>query len=125
MSFCDNLAAKRALLKGYGKDECINNMLGMFWTNCAIEGRSPWFEGVTSKANLSDEISRDDTTLAKRSKWHVIDLDLTDTYKILIKAAGDIEFAHGPGAEMITHSLRNQVREQLKKCHWAKDAMRD
>ena len=100
-------------------------MLGLFWTNCAIKGRSPWFERVTSKANLSDEISRDDKTLVKRSEWHVINLDLTDTSKILIKAAGDIEFAHGPAAEMITHSLRDQVREQLRKCHWAEDAMRN
>ena len=63
--------------------------------------------------------------MVKKSEWHMIDLDLTDTYQIRIKAAGDIEFAHGPAAEMITHSLRDQVRKQLERCHWANDAMSD
>ena len=69
VSFCDSEAAKHALLKGYGKDECINNMLGMFWTTCAIEGSSPWFERVTSEANQSDEISRDNSDLVMKSGW--------------------------------------------------------
>ena len=124
VSFCDNEAAKHALLKGYGKDECINNMLGLFWTNFAIEGRSPWFERVTSKANLSDEISREDMTLVKKSRWHTIDLDLTITYEILIRAARGIEFAHGPAADLIAHSLRDQIKK-LERCHWAHDTMSD
>ena len=32
-TFCDNEAATHALLKGYGKDASINNLLGMFWTH--------------------------------------------------------------------------------------------
>ena len=123
VSFCDNEAAKHALLKGYGKDECITNLLGMFWTNCAIEGRSPWFERVASEANLSDEISRDTHDLADKSGWQAIDLDLTATYETLIKAANDIEFAHGPAARIITDSLRTQVARQLDRCAWAKDTM--
>ena len=87
----------------------------MFWTNCAIEGRSPWFERVTSEANLSDEISRDNSDLVMKSGWHLIDLDLTTTYETLIKAANNIEFAHGTAASVITDSLRTQVREQLTK----------
>ena len=75
--------------------------------------------------NLSDEISRDNMSLVTRSGWHLIDLDLTTTYETLIKATKDINFAHGPAADMITDSLRTQVREQLKICPWAQDTMND
>ena len=87
--------------------------------------RSPWFERVTAKTNLSDEISREDMTLVKRSGWHIIDLDLTKTYETLIKASGDFEFAHGPTADLITQSLNTQVKEQMKRCNWAQDTMRE
>ena len=125
ISFCDNEAAKHALLKGYGKDECINNMLGMFWTNCATAGRSPWFERVTSEANLSDEISRDNMQLVKQSGWNIIDLELTETYKILIGAAKDIVVAHREAADLTRTPLEAQARTQLLTCTWAHEVMSD
>ncbi len=57
-SFCDNDAAKHALLKGYGRDTTINNMLGLFWTFMEDIGGDPWIERASSAANLSDEFSR-------------------------------------------------------------------
>ena len=100
-------------------------MLGMFWTNCAIEGKSPWFERVTSDANLSNEISRNNVNIVIQSGWHLIDLELKATYEILIRAAKDIVFAHGEAASLITNSSRTQVKKQLTTCPWGHDAMTD
>ena len=100
-------------------------MLGMFWTNCATEGRSPWFERVTSEANLSDEISRNNMSLVKQSGWHLLELELKETYGIRIRAARDIVFAHRDAADLIRTSLETQVRTQLTTCTWAHEAMVD
>ena len=32
IAFVDNEAAKFALIAGYGSDECINNILSLFWS---------------------------------------------------------------------------------------------
>ena len=64
-SFCDNEAALHALIKGYGKDSGINAMISMFWAAAAQHSRDPWLERVSSKANISDGVSRSDMTLAQ------------------------------------------------------------
>ncbi len=63
LSFVDNEASKFALLKGYGKDTGINNMIGTFWLDKAEHNSFPWFERVSSQRRASptrylEEISR-------------------------------------------------------------------
>ena len=63
--------------------------------------------------------------LVKQSGWHLIDLELTTTYEILIRAAKDIVFAHREAADLIRTSLEAQVRTQLTACTWAHEVMSD
>ncbi len=115
MAFVDNEAAKRALIKGYGNDIRINAMLGMYWAFHADHQRSPWLERVSSAANLSDAISRDDFSLNLANGWLHLRLDLADTYAILIQAANDMQFAVQQASALIADSLQPQVRTALHK----------
>jgi hypothetical protein len=120
-TFCDNEAAKHALLKGYGKDISINNMLGMFWTGTARSGQQPWIERVSSKANLSDGVSRNDLSVSDDAGWFHIQLDLDNVYKTLLRASSDMNFAHTEAASVMYEDISKQVRQQLVNCPWEAD----
>ena len=112
-AFVDNEAAKFALLKGYGSDCAINNLLSLFWGFQASVQSSPWFERVSTKANLADAISRYDFTVAKQRGWLHITLDFDYTYHILQQACDNLPFATAQAGELIAQDLQTQVQQQL------------
>ena len=111
-SFCDNDAARYALIKGYGKDEGINSLLATFWTAAATTCSDPWFERVSSKANISDGISRDDFSLCRANNWPHIELDMKPIWPILLRALDSIEFACSQACKEIMRILQQQVSLQ-------------
>ena len=82
-AFIDNDAARHALAKGYSGNLAANAMVSAFWTTAAAKACSPWFERVTSAANLSDKISRGCFTDAERLGWRRLEFDLNYTWNTL------------------------------------------
>ena len=113
ISFCDNEAACHALIKGYGKDCSINSIISMFWAAACQFNCDPWLERVSSKANISDGISRDDFSLAKIHNWVHLDIDFDAVWPILIQASEDIEFALTTGHATICKTLQTQISTLL------------
>ncbi len=124
IAFVDNDAAKHALIKGYGTDEQINCLLGMYWAFQAEHRKSPWLERVTSEANLSDEISRDDFSLHRERDWLHIEVDLAETYEILTRAADSIHFSVAEAHKLIAASVQPLVRRALAQAGLGEDALR-
>ena len=93
LAFVDNEASKHALTKGYGNEPAVDNLIGADWSMCASKRKSPWFERVSSKANISDEVSRGDFTRASRLGWQRVFPRLDAIEKILEKIADDAEYA--------------------------------
>jgi hypothetical protein len=81
MSFVDNEAAKHALIKGYGKIDEINNLASAFWRHCADNRTNPWFERVSTKANISDAISRGDLCEGLARGWSVYSPDMSPIFE--------------------------------------------
>ena len=115
-TFCDNEAAKHALIKGYGRDEGINSLISMFWTASANLACDPWIERVSSKANISDGVSRNDFQLPRRHGWPHIHLDYEPLWPILMRAVDDIEFAVQDAPQLACEALQSQVRRATQ--HW-------
>jgi len=113
LAFVDNEAAKHALLRGYGSDMHINCLLGMYWAFQAAEQKAPWLERVTSKANLSDAISRNDFSDNQANGWLHLQLDLTATYTTLALAADNMQFAVQHAHPRMKQDLQQQMRLQL------------
>ena len=120
-TFCDNEAAKHAIIKGYGSDTAVNNLIGTYWTNAANSCLCPWVERVSSKANLSDGVSRDDWALQIQHRWHRIDIDLEPIFPILLRAADDEQFAHSSAAAEMKTAMRPQISRALQSCPWLQD----
>ncbi len=113
-SFVDNEAAKYALVKGYGSDPSTNGMIAAFWGYTAAHHRDPWFERVSSKANISDSVSRGDLTEARKNEWAELHLDGTELWPILMRTATDIMFACTQGAQELLTAVRNEIEPQLR-----------
>ena len=60
LSFIDNTAAQFALSKGYLLDDAVNTLSSIFLASAAEWGSAPWFERVSSQANISDGVSWSD-----------------------------------------------------------------
>ena len=116
IAFCDNEAAKHALIKGYGNDIPCNNLLGTYWAAHAISGTSPWMERVTTHANIADAVSRNDVSFAQSQGWLIAQLDLSKAYSILRRIATDSEFAHAEAHSLMIQDLRPQIDKQI--CGW-------
>jgi len=69
VSFCDNAAATAALAKGYGSDKAVNAITATFWAMAVLSKKTPHFERVPSKANISDGVSRGDMSLPDEFGW--------------------------------------------------------
>jgi hypothetical protein len=113
LSFVDNEASKLALLKGYGKGACINNLIGTFWLDRAEHSSFPWFERVSSKAKISDAVSRGDFKEAQEEGWLHLDIDYSKTYDILRRVASDELYAHDQAPRDLRLALCGQVSRQL------------
>jgi len=53
----------------------VNAIITAFWTLVAHEGWYPHFEYVKSELNISDPISRHDTTEAAKAGWSEMKID--------------------------------------------------
>ena len=109
LHFVDNEAAKFALIKGYGSDLSINSLLTLFWSHQSMNGSDPWFERVSSKANISDAVSRDDMSEATQAGWKHLNIKLDNCWPILLRALSDQEFAANDAHKCLTAELRPQV----------------
>lgn len=114
-AFVDNEASKYALIKGFGRDEAINSLIGMYWCYHADSQKFPWLERVSSKANISDEISRDEFGIVDALGCQFVHLDYTQAYEILLRAAADIEYAHSSAHKDLAESLQSQVASWRSK----------
>ena len=114
IAFCDNEAAKHALIKGYGNDIPINNLLGTYWAAHAISGTSPWMERVTTHANIADAVSRNDVKFAVAQGWLIAQLDLSRAHSILRRIAADSEFAHAEAHSLLIQELRPQIDKHIQ-----------
>ena len=113
LCFIDNEAAKHALIKGYGKDLAVNNLLAIYWAHHALLAFEPWLHRVTTQANIADEISRMDFSRAEREHWTFIPLDLQEAYVELQRCCNDQHRAHTTSHAVIGHDLRSQVARAL------------
>ena len=104
----DNEAAKYALIKGYGRDCNINAIISIYWAPQADQGWRPWMHRVSSADNISDEVSRNDFTMAKALNWHRVHIDTEDIYKIILRAADNILFAHTHALQQLQMAVRDQ-----------------
>ena len=75
-AFIDNEAAKHALTKGYSGNAAANTLVSAYWVAAATTAAAPWMERVSSKANLSDQVSRGDFAQAVRLGWRRVRFDL-------------------------------------------------
>ena len=73
-SFVDNKASEYALIKGMGCTPILNHIIGAFWHIMANDGLSPWFERVTSAANIADAVSRFELDFARSQGWREVSL---------------------------------------------------
>lgn len=99
VSFCDNRSGLSALRKGYGRDESINRFLSWFH---ALMIRMRWhghFEWVSSGANLSDEISRGDLSMARWNGWSLLQSSLDEIWPVIKRIAVDSQFATGAAVD--------------------------
>ena len=93
LCFIDNEPGKFALQKGYGKDTKVNRLLAFLWQFVESSDYEPHWERVTSQANISDAISRGDTSQAVALGWKEIDFDWDSLYKTLDQATASMEKA--------------------------------
>ena len=105
LAFIDNTAGGSTPQR-LGKDAFVNGMLAVFWGTAARRGWRPRFTRVESKANVADAVSRGDLTRARREKWTRLD-DHTDAIiGILVKAAGDADYAAGQAVDDLCYAIK-------------------
>ena len=92
-AWIDNTAGQAALSKGYGRDKKINRLLAMLWAFLTDRGIEPFWRRVCSAANISDPISRDDTSIAKEHNWTPIEDDFNPIYQTLVKGLSSLDAA--------------------------------
>ena len=89
LSFVDNEASKHALIKGFGGNGPVNNLVAACWHTAAILNKDPWFERVCSKGNPSDEISRFEFQAAIARGWIQLHWDFEPLYRELLARGAD------------------------------------
>ena len=98
--WCDNTASQSALTKGYGKDRKINRLLAATWSFLAEAEIEPVWRRVTSSANISDPISRQDDGIAKQNSWIQLEAPWTEIYHTLKKCTTSLEEALKVGPKL-------------------------
>ena len=69
VAFCDNAASTSALARGYGSDAAVSALTAIYSAVAVIAKKTPHLERVSSAANISDGVSRNDLAIAKRHGW--------------------------------------------------------
>ena len=83
LCFVDNSAAQHALTKGYSKDVSFTKVLGCFSRFLASKSVALSFHrvtSVTSSANVSDSVSREDWSLAAELGCQLEEFDFNEGY---------------------------------------------
>ena len=101
--YCDNEAGRCALLKGYGKETKLNRLISCCWQLATARNIGPAFDRVSSKANISDEISRNDLVNAVNLGWKEIVLPWNEIYEILARATKSLEAATSAAVKLRRH----------------------
>ena len=99
IQLCDNEASKHAILKGTGKHQPLNNLIGSHWTWHNRSQLHQVLDRVPSKANIADPFSRGDFSIATERGWRIVRPPHTDLLKRTFKIIGDTTFAHEHGFE--------------------------
>ena len=81
LCFVDNSAAEHALQKGFSRDIAFTKVLGCFARHMAAKGLVLSFHRVTSAANVSDGVSRDDWSAAAELECKFAKFDFSKAYK--------------------------------------------
>ena len=97
IQLCDNEASKHAILKGTGKHQPLNNLIGSHWTWHNRSQLHQVLDRVPSKANIADPFSRGDFSIATDRGWRILRPPHTDILKRTFKIIGDTTFAHEHG----------------------------
>ena len=87
--FVDNQAGRCALQKGYGNDARVNAIITAFWALVSHKMWYPVFKYVPSALNISDPISRHDTSQAQQAGWTEYHVPWADFLVILESFAAD------------------------------------
>ena len=96
-------------------------MIAMYWTHAAQTNSQPWIDRVSSKANLSDGVSRDDWELADQMGRARLDLDMTPAYAVFQQVANDSNYAYTAASQQLQSVMKDQIMEELNKIPWSKD----
>ena len=113
LGFIDNEASKYALLRGYSSDDHINVVVATFWGHLHNMCKDIWLERVSSKANPSDETSRDEWLLATAHRWHHVHLQLDHTHRLLLEGLRRPELLQAGLITAMHNHLHAQVERQL------------
>ena len=98
---CDNEAAKMAIIKGTGKHQPMNNLLGSHWAWHNRHQITPHMFRVPSKANIADPFSRMDFDISTQLGWRVLEPPHRAILKRTFQILGNTSFAHETGFENV------------------------
>ena len=110
LAYIDNKAGHSAILKGYGRDVTINNLLACLWSYHQLLSLQTHLEWVSSNNNISDGVSRGDLQLAHDLHWQPVAMDYEPFFQILINAADDLQYAAGTAAQDLWRSHSSQCQ---------------
>eukprot|EP00439_Symbiodinium_sp_Y106_P038672 s436_g4.t1 len=85
--FVDNEPARHALSTGFGKDDSINCLLQHSWRFLEEKSLHPAWQRVTSKANVSDDVSRGDLRHARAEGWTEVKRDWDPLFEKLLRGS--------------------------------------
>ena len=95
IQLCDNEASKHAILKGTGKHQPLNNIIGAHWTWHNRYQLHQILDRVPSKANIADPFSRGDFDIAHKHEWKILRTPHKEILQRTFK--NDALFAHTTG----------------------------
>ena len=125
VSFIDNQPGKHALLKGFGRETAVNNLLTMVWRLITHFRWHVSFDWVRSSCNIADGVSRHDLDDMRQINAVEAKLDMNQFWKILERVANDAHFAHHGSLEAILQlppiALPDwwEVASAESRVHWA------
>ena len=103
LAFIDNQPGQTALLKGYGRDPTINNVLAVYWSVVSQLQLDIHLEWVKSDLNISDAVSRHDVRQAHELRWRLRELDRSKFFQVLLRASADLDYACSLAAYDLLH----------------------
>ena len=74
-AWLDNQPGMQAIIKGYSRDECLNDLVREFWLSSAAVGADPWVRFCYSENNPADSASRGCRARADALGWHWMGLE--------------------------------------------------